>query len=331
MRAVVLTDKGGPEVLRLHEVPDPEPGPDEVLVDVVSTALNRADLLQRLGRYPQPRPAPAHEIPGLEVAGRVAAVGSRVVRWRPGDAVMGIVAGGGYAERVAVHERQVLAVPDGLALADAGAVPEVWFTAFDALVVQGGLEAGDVALVHAGASGVGTAAIQLAVARGATVVATASAGKLQACRDLGAVAVDYRSDDFVEAVRAHSGGRGADVVLDVIGGDHTPRNLQALAPLGTIVQVGTMADASVTVNLGLLMTKRARLVGTVLRARPLEEKIALTQRIEREVAPGFTSGRYRPVIDRRFPLDEVAAAHRTMESNANVGKIVLDVAPEARS
>ena len=324
MRAVVLRDKGGPEVLRVEEVPDPVIGPDEVLIDVVSTALNRADLLQRMGMYAGP-PAD-HEIPGLELAGRVASLGSRVADWAVGDAVMGIVGGGGYASRAAVHERQLVAVPASVDLADAGSIPEVYLTAYDALVVQGGLTSGRTALVHAGASGVGTASIQIAKAIGASIVVTASAGKVEACRSLGAdVAVDYGSEDFVEAVSSFTSGRGVDVVLDVIGGDYLDRNIDAVAVQGRIVQVGTMASGKATFTLGKLMPKRAALIGTVLRARPLDEKIAITQRFRRELLPLFDRGLLRSVIDSRFTLDTIADAHRHMEANANVGKIVIDV------
>jgi NADPH:quinone reductase len=326
MRAVVLDSYGGPEVLTLRDVPDPRPGPDEVLVDVVATALNRADLLQRLGRYPGP--PMAHEIPGMEFAGVVAEVGDRVTAVTVGDEVMGIVGGGSYAERLVTHERQLLPVPSSVSLADAAAIPEVWITAHDALVVQGGLTVGRTALVHAGASGVGTAAIQICRAMGARVVVTASAGKVEACRALGAdLAVDYGSDDFVAAVGGLTAGRGVDVVLDVVGGDYLARNLQCLRTGGTIVQVGVMGDAMATFPLGLLLPKRARLVGTVLRARPLEEKIDATRRFAEEVLPLFDAGVARPVIDRRYDLADIAAAHRHMEANANVGKIVIDVRP----
>ena len=324
MRAVVIESHGGPEVLAVRDVPDPVPGPDEVVVAVRSAALNRADLLQRRGFYPGP--AMDHEIPGLELAGTVMARGARVTSWQDGDAVMGIVAGGAQAERIAVHERQLLPVPEALDLADAGAVPEVFLTAWDALVVQGGLTSGRTALVHAGASGVGTAAIQLAKALGADVVVTASAGKLEACRSLGAdAAVDYATEDFVEVCRQVTDGRGVDVVLDVIGGDYLDRNVPALATGGTIVQVGVMGGGTTALNLGMLLPKRATLRGTVLRSRPIEEKLAVTQRFGREVLPLLADGRLRPVIDRRFALEDVAAAHEVMEANANVGKLVLDV------
>jgi NADPH2:quinone reductase len=323
MRAVVLRSHGGPEVLQIEEVPDPVPGPEEVLVDVVATALNRADLLQRLGLYPGP--PTALEIPGLEYAGRVAAVGERVVALRPGDEVMGIVGGGAYAERLAVHERQTVRVPAGVALADAAAIPEVFITAWDALVLQGGLTSGRWALVHAGASGVGTAAIQIAKAIGARVAVTCSAGKADTVRALGADLVLERSPHDWLAELTAAVPDGVDTVLDVIGGDEVERNLRAVAPKGHVVQVGLMGSGQVQVNLGLLLAKRVTLVGTVLRARPLEEKIAVTRRFAAEVVPLFEAGFLRPVVDSRFALADVAEAHRRMEANANVGKILLDV------
>ena len=326
MQAIVLESHGGPEMLRLREVPDPVIGPEDVLVDVVSTAVNRADVLQRLGLYPAPGRAPAFEIPGLEFAGRVAAIGDRVAVWQPGDAVMGIVSGGGYASRLAVHERQVMRVPDEVPLRDAGSIPEVWITAYDALVAQCGLRSGDTVLVHAGASGVGTAAIQIAKALGATVFVTTSTNKLARCLALGAdVAIDYTADDFATSCRDRTGGRGVDVVLDVIGGDYLDRNVDAMAPRGRIVQVGTMGSAKATLNLGKLMTKRITIVGTVLRARPLDEKIAITQRFAHELLPGFTRGVLRSVIDARFALADAPAAHALVESNATFGKVVLEV------
>ncbi len=327
MRAVVITEHGDPDVLAVREVPDPEPGPEEVLVAVRATALNRADLLQRRGFYPEPGPPREHEVPGMELAGTVVARGARVTEWQVGDEVMGIVSGGAYAERIAVHERQLMAVPAALGLVDAAAVPEVAITAWDALVVQGGLTSGRVALVHAGASGVGTAAVAIAKALGARVVTTTSAGKVERCRALGAdVVVDYTAEDYVEAVWAATDGRGVDVVLDVVGGDYLARNLKALRTGGTIVQVGVMGGGRTQIDLGALLPKRAHLVGTVLRARPIEEKIAVTQRFAREVLPWYADGTVRPVIDTRFPLDAIADAHRHMEANANVGKILVDVA-----
>lgn len=324
MRAVVLTEFGDPEVLRVVEVPDPEPGPDEVLVDVAASALNRADLLQRMGLYPDPFPA-ANQIPGLEFAGTVSKVGARVTSWSPGDRVMGIVSGGGQAEKLTVHERQVMAVPPGISLLDAAAIPEVFITAWDALVVQGGLTSGRWALVHAGASGVGTAAIQICRMVGARVAVTCSTSKVAACRELGAdVVIDYTADDFVEAVRGATGGRGVDTVLDVIGGDYLARNLAVLAVKGRIVQVGTMAGKPAPIELGALMGKRASLIGTVLRPRPLEEKIAVTQRFAAEVLPHFANGVLAPVVDSVVAMSEIADGHRRMADNANTGKIIVD-------
>ncbi len=326
MRAVVLNGYGGPEVMAVQELPDLQAGPEEVVVDIAATAVNRADLLQRIGRYPQPGPKPEHEIPGLEFAGRVGSVGPRVTAWKVGDAVMGILAGGGYASQVTIHERQAIAVPVGVDVADAAAIPEVWLTAWDALVLQGGLGPGGVALVHGGASGVGTAAIQIARWAGARVVVTCSAGKIDRCLALGAdAAVDYRGGDVLAAVREVSGGRGVDAVLDVVGGENLDLNLDALALKGRIVQVGTMGEASAPLALGKLMMKRASLIGTVLRARPLEEKAALAQRFAKELLPAFADGRFRPVIDRRFPLAEIGAAHDYVATNANVGKVVIDI------
>ncbi|MDE0162760.1 MAG: NAD(P)H-quinone oxidoreductase [Acidimicrobiaceae bacterium] len=326
MRAIVITEKGGPEVLVVQEVPDPVPGPAEVLVDVVTSAVNRADLMQRRGLYPGP-PA-TYEIPGLEFAGRVAALGERVAGHAVGDPVMGIVGGGGYAERVVVHHRQAMAVPDALGLDAAGAFPEVYITAWDALVRQGGLTTGRWALVHAGASGVGTASIQIAKAMGARIAVTASAGKHRVCEALGAdLVIDYASDDFVDAVKAATGGAGVDVVLDVIGGDYLPRNIDCLRINGRIVQVGVMSGTPVPFNPMSLMAKRAALIGTTLRARPIEEKIAVTRRFAAEMLPHVAAGTMAPVIDSRFALAEAPAAHERMEANLNAGKIVLDVKP----
>jgi putative PIG3 family NAD(P)H quinone oxidoreductase len=324
MRAVVLHTHGGPEVLTIDEVDDPSPGPDEVVVDIAATALNRADLLQRMGLYPDPR-GRTPEIPGLEFAGTVSSIGDRVTLWAVGDRVMGIEAGGAYAERIATHERQLLAVPANMNLIDAAAVPEVFLTAWDALVVQGGLTSGRWALVHAGASGVGTAAIQIAKVIGARIGVTCSSGKAQLCRDLGADLVLDRSphDWLADAVASVPG--GFDVVLDVIGGDEVDRNLQAVALRGTIVQVGLMGGGRTPVNVGLLLAKRSHWVGTTLRTRPLEEKLAVTRRFAAEMLPLFDDGRLRPVIDSRFSFEAIAEAHRHMEANANAGKIVVTI------
>ncbi len=324
MRAVVLGSYGGVEVLQIKEVPDPVPGPGEVEVAIATTALNRADLLQRRGLYPGP--PMDHEIPGMEFAGTVASVGAGVGEWSAGDEIMGIVGGGAYAERLVLPARQALPVPTGIALADAAAIPEVFMTAFDALVVQGGLTSGRWALVHAGASGVGTASIQIAKAVGARIAVTASAGKLDRCRDLGAdIAVDYRSESFLDVITDATGGRGVDVVLDVIGGEYTIDNIKALRVGGRLIQVGVMGRQSVELPLGMLLPKRASIIGTVLRARPVEEKIALTQQVRHELLPLFESGELVPVIDSRYRLDDIAEAHTYMETNASVGKILIDL------
>jgi putative PIG3 family NAD(P)H quinone oxidoreductase len=324
MRAVVLQSHGGPEVLTILEVDDPAPGPDEVVVQVAATALNRADLLQRMGLYPDPR-GRMPEIPGLEFAGTVLARGERATMWQVGDRVMGIEAGGAYAERLATHERQLLAVPEHLDLIDAAAIPEVFLTAWDALVLQGGLTSGRWALVHAGASGVGTASIQIAKAIGARIAVTCSTGKAALCRDLGADLVLERSphDWLADAMAAVPA--GFDVVLDVIGGDEVDRNLQAVAQQGTIVQVGLMGGGRTAVNVGLLLAKRAHWVGTTLRTRPLEQKVAVTRQFAAEVLPLFSTGQLRPVIDSHFDLADIADAHRHMEANANAGKIVVRI------
>ncbi|MFP5486798.1 MAG: NAD(P)H-quinone oxidoreductase [Acidimicrobiia bacterium] len=324
MRAVVVTEYGGPEVLTVTDVPDPVPGPDDVLVRVASTAVNRADTLQRQGGYPDPRRRD-HEVLGLEFAGTVEAVGERVTLWSVGDRVMGIEAGACYAELVVTHERQALPVPAGVDLADAAAIPEVFLTAWDALVVQGGLTSGRWALVHAGASGVGTAAIQIAKAIGARVAVTCSAGKMAACRELGADLVLERSPSDWAAELKAAVPSGVDVILDVVGGDEANRNLASVRTQGTIVQVGLMGGAQTPVNLGLLLVKRVHWIGTTLRARPIEQKAALSQRFVAEVVPLFESGALRPVIDTRFSLDEIVAAHRHMEADANIGKILIDV------
>jgi len=295
------------------------------LVKVRATSLNRADLMQRRGLYPDPFPG-AHDIPGLEFSGTVESCGDSVTTWKAGDEVMGIVSGGAYAEYLVVPELQAIAVPQNIGLANAAAIPEVFITAWDALVCQANLQAGQWALVHAGASGVGTAAIQICKAIGAYVVVTCSAGKRDACLALGAdLALDYKTADFVEVAMQATHGKGVNAVLDVIGGEYLNRNVSVLALKGTIVQVGLMGGGSTAFNIGALMPKRARLMGTVLRPRPADEKIAVTQRFISEMMPLFAVGKIRPVIDRRFRLDQVVEAHQLMESNANTGKIVIDV------
>jgi putative PIG3 family NAD(P)H quinone oxidoreductase len=325
MRAVVLTRAGGPEVLELQERALPEPGPGQIRVRVRASALNRADLLQRRGGYPAPPGAPA-DVPGLEYAGTVDALGAGTALWREGDRVMGIVGGGGHAEYVVVHEREAIGVPDNLSWAEAAAVPEVFLTAFDALFARLELALGERLLIHAVGSGAGTAALQLAVAAGATVLGTSrTAEKLERARVLGLdVAIDSSQEDVAGAVERATGGRGVHAVLDLIGGAGLGANLRALVPSGgRIVVVGSLAGAEAPLELGLLMRKRARLIGTVLRTRPLEEKIALARRFDEQAIPLLASGRVRPVVDRSYRFEEIAEAHGYMESNESFGKIVL--------
>lgn len=329
MRAAVIPSYGDEDVLTIGEVPSPSPGPDEVLVDVIASAMNRADLLQRRGLYPAPGPKPTHEIPGIEFAGRIAHLGERVTGWSVGDAVMGIVGGGAMAQQVVTHERMLQRVPDSVDVRDAAAIPEVFVTAHDALVTQGGLASGGTALVHAGASGVGTAATQIARAIGATVAVTCSAAKAARCVELGAnLAVDYNAtdNDWADAVLDWTDGDGVNVIVDVVGGDYLARNVRCVATQGRIIQVGVMAGAEATFPLGALMPKRAALIGTVLRSRPLEQKIAANQAFVAQLLGRFDDGSLRPVIDSRFDLERLADAHRYMATNANVGKILIDVA-----
>ena len=324
MRAALVSSYGGPEMIEVRDVPDPVVGPDEILVRVAHSAINRADTLQRQGGYPDPRRRD-HEILGLEYAGTVAEIGARVTLWNVGDRVMGIESGACNAELVATHERQALPVPSNIDLSEAAAIPEVFLTAWDALVVQGGLTSGRWALVHAGASGVGTAAIQIAKAIGARVAVTCSASKIAACRELGADLALARSPaDWAAALKESVPG-GVDTVLDVVGGEEANRNLASVRPQGTIVQVGLMGGGQTPVNLGLLLVKRVHWIGTTLRARSPEQKIALSQRFISEVIPLFEAGSLRPVIDSRFALDDIVGAHRHMEANANVGKILIDL------
>ena len=327
MRAAVISEPGDPDVFQIRELPDPEPGPEEILVAVHASALNRADLMQRRGGYPAP-PGIRNDVPGLEMAGVVEAIGDRVTAWQVGDRVMALLGGGGYASKVTVHERQVMAIPEGLSFDEAAAIPEVYLTAFDALFQHCELLPGESVLVHAAGSGVGTAATQLASVSGCRVYGTAgSEEKLARAADLGLdVGVNYHESDFAEVIAEDTGGAGVNVILDVIGAPYWERNLASLAVRGRLVLVGTMGGGRLETNLGLLMGKRLRVHGTVLRARPLEEKAALTQTFARRHLGHFASGRLVSVVDRVYPLEEVAEAHRHMESNANFGKIVLHIA-----
>ncbi|MCY3647151.1 MAG: NAD(P)H-quinone oxidoreductase [Chloroflexi bacterium] len=327
MKAIVIekSDAGGSLVYR--DVPDPIVGPDDLLVAVRACALNRADVLQRMGGYPQPGPRPEFEIPGLEYAGEVVEAGARVEGFAPGDRVMGLVPGGGYAELVSVPQRLALKVPDSLSWQEAGATPEVYITAHDALL-QCNLQAGERVLIHAVGSGVGVAGVQIAKAMGASqVIGTAgSAEKLASAAELGLdVGVNYHEQDFAEVVRDATGGSGVDVVLDVIGAAYWEQNLRALARQGRMVEVGLMSGADLeNASLGPLLMKRLQVRGTTLRARPLEQKAAATRAFEKSVLPHIASGRIKVVVDSVYPLAEAAAAQAYMEANANFGKIVLE-------
>ncbi|SFC53485.1 putative NAD(P)H quinone oxidoreductase, PIG3 family [Streptomyces aidingensis] len=325
MHAITIAEPGGPEVLVWTEVPEPVAGPGEVLVEVAASAVNRADVLQRRGFYdPPPGVSP---YPGLECAGTVAAVGEGVVGLRPGDRVCALLAGGGYAERVAVPAAQVLPVPDGLDLPTAAALPEVTCTVWSNVFRTAGLRPGETLLVHGGASGIGTMAVQLAKVAGARVAVTAgSAEKLARCAELGAdVLINYREQDFVAEVRAATDGRGADVVLDIIGAKYLARNVEVLAPNGRIVVIGLQGGVRAELDLGALLARRGTVAATSLRARPVAEKGAIVAAVREHVWPLLADGRVRPVIDRRVPMARAAEAHRIMESGVHVGKIVLTV------
>ncbi len=327
MKAVVLETFGGPEALTIKEIPEPVPGPEEIRIRVAASALNRADLLERQGLYPPPGKKPAFQVPGLEVSGWVDAVGDQVTLFRSGDPVMALLSGGGYAEYALSHERLAMSIPSGVPVAEGAAIPEVFLTAFDALFSRGGGRPGDRVLVHAGASGVGSAAIQLARQSGFRVAATVgSQRKLEAAYAFGADRViNYRTEKFQEAVREWSGGDGADVILDFIGQQYLEDNLLSLAPEGTLVLIGTMSGTTAPINLGLVLGRRLKIHGTALRSRPVEQKMALVQAFLHQVSGWFSSGAVKPVIDRAYSLAEIAEAHRYMESNQNIGKILVQV------
>ncbi len=325
MRAVIVREFGGLDQLTLAEVDPPQPMPDEVVIDVVAAALNRADIMQRRGFYPPPQGA--SDILGLEVSGRVSAVGSEVRRWRVGDEVCALLEGGGYADQVAVASGQVMPVPRGVALADAAALPEVAATVWSNVVMTAGLHAGQVLLVHGGSSGIGTMATQVARELGATVAVTAgSAEKLTACADLGAsILVNYREDDFVAELHAATDGRGADVILDNMGAKYLARNIAALADGGRLVVIGLQGGRRAELDLGALLGKRAGVIATSLRTRARAEKARVVAATVAHVCPMVESGAVRPIIAARFPLAEVAAAQALMEESSHIGKILLDV------
>jgi putative PIG3 family NAD(P)H quinone oxidoreductase len=334
MRAVEISEPGGPHVLRIVNRPEPSPGPGEVLIDVVAAGVNRPDLMQREGRYPPPKGTT--DIPGLEVAGRIAALGSpddtgaphsasgRV--WAIGDEVCALVAGGGYAERCVAPGVQVLPRPARVALADAAALPETYFTVWTNLFDRGRLTGGEWLLVHGGTSGIGTTAIQLAVARDARAITTAgTADKCRAAEALGATrAINYRSEDFVAAVRETTANSGVDVVLDIVGGDYFPRNLECLARDGRLVQIGVIRGATSEIPLRQILLKRLTITGSTLRVRPPREKGAIAAALEREIWPLLSAGRVRPIVGARVPLGDAAEAHQLLEQGEIIGKVILE-------
>ena len=324
MRAVIITRPGGAEVLEVQERPKPEPGVGQIRVRVRASALNRADLMQREGNYPVPPGVPA-DMPGMEYAGEVDALGASASMWKTGDRVMGIIGGAGHAEYLCVHEREAMPVPPAMSWEDAGAIPEVFLTAYDALFNRLALNTGETVLIHAVGSGVGTAGLQIARAAGARVVGTArSPDKLERAKKLGLdVAIDSSRGDWVTQVEAAIGAERVDALLDLVGGNYLEGNLRVLTMRGRMVVVGLTGGASAPFNMSVLLRKRLTIVGTMLRSRPLEEKIALARDFSERGVPLFESGRLKPIVDRVFAFDEIRAAHKLMESNDTFGKIVL--------
>jgi putative PIG3 family NAD(P)H quinone oxidoreductase len=325
MQAITMSVPGGPEVFRLTTVPDPTPAAEQILVRVRATALNRADVMQRMGQYPPP-PGES-DILGLELAGEVEAIGAAVRDIAPGDRVFGLVGSGGYAEKAVIDARMAMPIPSGWSFVQAAAVPEVFFTAQETLFTLGGLQEGETVLIHAAASGVGTAGIQMARETGARIFVTAgSAEKIQRCIELGATTgCNYKEQDFAEWVKEVTNGQGVDVIEDFIGAAYWERNLRSLKTGGRLVLVGLMGGVKIEANLGLLMTKRLQIFGSVLRSRPLADKIVITRSFRSKWLPLLAAGRIKPVVDRVFPLAQVADAHRYMEENRNFGKIILSL------
>lgn len=325
MKAIVVQGDSKNPVLAWEEVEDIGYGPQEVLVDVQATAINRADLAQARGHYPPP--SGASEILGLEMAGVIREVGAEVIGWKVGDRVCALLSGGGYAEQAAVPYQMLLRLPEDWSFEQGAAVPEVWYTAFVNLFLEGNLQPGETALIHAGASGVGTAAIQLAVAIGAKAFVTAGADdKLNRCRALGAaLAVNYKSEDFLEKVLVATKNEGVDVILDPVGGSYLARNVQALRRFGRLINIGTLGGGQGELNMGLVLGKRLRIIGSTLRTRPLAEKIAITQQFQQRFWSRLTCGELRPVIDKVFPIEEAQAAHEYVLHDKNIGKVILKV------
>lgn len=326
MQAIVITKPGPPSVLQIQEIAEPVPSSDEILVKVHATAVNRADLLQRVGRYPPPAGTRA-DVPGLEFAGEVETVGESISGFKRADRVMGLLPGEGYAEKIVTPARLAMPIPENLGYEQAAAIPEVFLTAYDALFAQLKLRMGERLLIHAVGSGVGTAALQLAKETGAVVFGTAgSHEKLTKAKELGLdFAVNYKTDNFEEVVLSETNREGVDAVFDMVGASHWEKNLACVTSSGRIIVVGLLGGARVEIDLARIMAKRIHIIGTVLRARPLEEKIALTQDFRKHVLPLFALGRIRPVLDRTFPFEKAAEAHAYMQANKNFGKIVLRV------
>jgi len=323
MVAIEIAGPGGPDVLRPAKRAVPRPATGEVLVRVEAAGVNRPDLLQRQGKYPPP--PGASDIPGLEIAGTIVEVGANAARWQSGDRVCALVAGGGYAEYCVAPAVQCLPIPGEMSVVSAAAVPETFFTVWTNLFRRGGLQAGERVLIHGGTSGIGTTAIQLAHSSEAIVFATAGSDvKCDACRRLGAdVAINYRSEDFVEAIRRETSGAGVDVILDIVGGDYFSRNLEGLAVNGRLIQIGLQRGSQSSIDLGYVMRRRLTITGSTLRIRTVEEKGELARDIEANVWPLLASGRVGPVIDCTFALTSAAEAHRRLERSEHVGKIVL--------
>lgn len=325
MHAITIPEPGGPEVLVWDEVPDPVPGEGEVLVEVVAGAVNRADIMQRQGFYDPPPGAPVY--PGLECSGRIAALGPGVAGWSVGDEVCALLAGGGYAEKVVVPAGQLLPVPEGVGLKRAAALPEVVCTVWSNVFMVAHLRPGETLLVHGGSSGIGTMAIQLAKAVGAKVAVTAGTKeKLDFCAELGAdILINYREQDFVAEVEEATGGAGADVILDNMGAKYLERNVKALAVNGRLAVIGLQGGVKGELNLGALLTKRAAISATSLRARPVGEKAAIVAAVREHVWPLLADGHVRPVVDRELPMTEAAEAHRVVEASGHIGKVLLTV------
>jgi NADPH2:quinone reductase len=325
MKAVIVAAPGGPEVLQFADVPAPVPGPGEVLIDVVAAGLNRADVQQRQGNYPPP--PGASDILGLEVSGRIAGFGPNVAKpFAKGDKVVALLAGGGYARQVAVAAEQVLRIPEGIDLVTAASLPEVAATVYSNLFMTAQLQAGETVLVHGGTGGIGAMAVQLAKAFGATVAATCgSAEKAGTLRGfLGAdIAINYRDEDFVAVLKERTDGHGADVILDVVGAKYLHQNIDALAMYGRLVVIGLQGGTTAELNLGALLAKRAAVIGTTLRARPVQEKGAIMSAVREHVWPLLTSGAVKTLVDRTFPMSEAAAAHAYFDSGEHMGKILL--------